>query len=227
MTLWKVAAASSRQPTDGGNRLARGGKSLRSADRGGARRGSPRVHAFCGLPMSALLVTPLYALHREYGARFAPFAGYDMPIQYPDGILAEHAHTRAKAGLFDVSHMGQAYLDGPAHEAAAARIGAALRRRPHRPAARPPTLFAVAQRRGRRRRRSHGDAADRRGERIVPRPQRRPQARRRGADRRAYAGRRRLSRHRGSRAARFAGTGRRGGVAARDGLAGASPPCRS
>ncbi len=65
--------------------------------------------------MSALLVTPLHALHREYGARFAPFAGYDMPIQYRDGILAEHAHTRSEAGLFDVSHMGQAFLDGPDH----------------------------------------------------------------------------------------------------------------
>jgi len=69
--------------------------------------------------MSALQTTPLYALHREYGARFAPFAGYDMPIQYRGGILAEHAHTRAKAGLFDVSHMGQAWLDGPSHAALA------------------------------------------------------------------------------------------------------------
>ena len=67
------------------------------------------------LNMSALEVTPLHALHREYGARFAPFAGYDMPIQYRDGILAEHAHARAKAGLFDVSHMGQAFLDAPDH----------------------------------------------------------------------------------------------------------------
>jgi aminomethyltransferase len=54
-------------------------------------------------------------LHREYGARFAAFAGYDMPIQYAQGILAEHAHARTKAGLFDVSHMGQAWLDGPDH----------------------------------------------------------------------------------------------------------------
>jgi len=72
--------------------------------------------------MSALLFTPLYGLHREYGARFAPFAGYDMPIQYRDGILAEHAHTRAKAGLFDVSHMGQAWLDGPDHATLAAAL---------------------------------------------------------------------------------------------------------
>jgi len=65
--------------------------------------------------MPALEVTPLHALHREHGARFAPFAGYDMPIQYQGGILAEHAHTRAKAGLFDVSHMGQARLDASDH----------------------------------------------------------------------------------------------------------------
>jgi glycine cleavage system T protein (aminomethyltransferase) len=55
----------------------------------------------------SLLRTPLYELHRELGARFAPFAGYDMPLQYRDGILKEHMHTRAAAGLFDVSHMGQ------------------------------------------------------------------------------------------------------------------------
>ena len=52
-------------------------------------------------------VTPLHALHRELGARMAPFAGYDMPIHYPLGILKEHLHTRELAGLFDVSHMGQ------------------------------------------------------------------------------------------------------------------------
>jgi aminomethyltransferase len=52
----------------------------------------------------------LYALHRELGARLVPFAGYEMPVQYPTGILAEHAHTRSAAGLFDVSHMGQVRL---------------------------------------------------------------------------------------------------------------------
>lgn len=59
------------------------------------------------------LVTPLHALHVELGARMVPFAGYDMPVQYPLGVLKEHLHTRAKAGLFDVSHMGQARLVGP------------------------------------------------------------------------------------------------------------------
>jgi aminomethyltransferase len=56
--------------------------------------------------------TPLYALHRELGARMVPFAGYEMPVQYPTGILAEHLHTRSQAGLFDVSHMGQIRLAG-------------------------------------------------------------------------------------------------------------------
>ena len=56
--------------------------------------------------------TPLYDLHRESGAKFAPFAGYEMPVQYPTGILSEHHHTRSAAGLFDVSHMGQVTLTG-------------------------------------------------------------------------------------------------------------------
>ncbi len=56
--------------------------------------------------------TPLHALHVELGAKMVPFAGYDMPVQYPAGILKEHLHTREKAGLFDVSHMGQAFLSG-------------------------------------------------------------------------------------------------------------------
>ena len=56
--------------------------------------------------------TPLHALHLELGGKMVPFAGYDMPVQYPAGILKEHLHTRAGAGLFDVSHMGQAFLSG-------------------------------------------------------------------------------------------------------------------
>ncbi len=56
--------------------------------------------------------TPLHALHLELGAKMVPFAGYDMPVQYPAGVMAEHKHTRAKAGLFDVSHMGQVLLVG-------------------------------------------------------------------------------------------------------------------
>jgi aminomethyltransferase len=65
--------------------------------------------------------TPLYQLHRELGARLVPFAGYEMPVQYPSGILAEHAHTRSAAGLFDVSHMGQVRLTArPSHDAASA-----------------------------------------------------------------------------------------------------------
>jgi aminomethyltransferase len=71
---------------------------------------------------SAVLETPLHALHLELGARMAPFAGYDMPIQYPGGVLAEHLHTRAQAGLFDVSHMGQALLEGADHASVAAFV---------------------------------------------------------------------------------------------------------
>ena len=59
-----------------------------------------------------LLRTPLHGLHAALGAKLVPFAGYEMPVQYPMGILNEHLHTRAQAGLFDVSHMGQATLTG-------------------------------------------------------------------------------------------------------------------
>lgn len=65
-----------------------------------------------------LLTTPLHALHIELGAKMVPFGGYDMPVQYATGILAEHKHTRAAAGLFDVSHMGQVVLSGPGADAA-------------------------------------------------------------------------------------------------------------
>lgn len=54
--------------------------------------------------------TPLYDLHVSRGGKMVPFAGYDMPVQYPAGVLKEHLHTRSKAGLFDVSHMGQLAL---------------------------------------------------------------------------------------------------------------------
>jgi aminomethyltransferase len=63
--------------------------------------------------------TPLHALHRELGARLVPFAGYEMPVQYPTGILAEHAQTRTAAGLFDVSHMGQVRLTAKPGQSAA------------------------------------------------------------------------------------------------------------
>jgi len=68
--------------------------------------------------------TPLYDLHCELGAKMVPFAGYEMPVQYQLGILKEHQHTRARAGLFDVSHMGQAYLIGPDHQTTAAALEA-------------------------------------------------------------------------------------------------------
>lgn len=61
---------------------------------------------------SQLLHTPLVDWHQAQGAKMVPFAGYQMPVQYTDGILKEHLHTRAHAGLFDVSHMGQIWLSG-------------------------------------------------------------------------------------------------------------------
>lgn len=57
-----------------------------------------------------MLKTSLYELHVELGAKMVPFAGYDMPVQYPMGVMGEHTHTREKSGLFDVSHMGQVIL---------------------------------------------------------------------------------------------------------------------
>jgi aminomethyltransferase len=64
-------------------------------------------------PDAPLQRTPLHALHLELGARMVPFAGYDMPVQYPAGLMAEHRHCRDKAALFDVSHMGQVRLHAP------------------------------------------------------------------------------------------------------------------
>ena len=66
-----------------------------------------------------ILRTPLYDRHVALGARMVPFAGYDMPVQYPTGILTEHNWTREHAGLFDVSHMGQSFIVGPDFETTA------------------------------------------------------------------------------------------------------------
>ncbi len=73
--------------------------------------------------MADLLRTPLYDLHVSLGAKMVPFAGYDMPVQYPMGVMKEHVHTREHAGLFDVSHMGQVIIrakSGDTHDAALA-----------------------------------------------------------------------------------------------------------
>lgn len=66
--------------------------------------------------------TPLHQLHVELGARMVPFAGFEMPLQYSAGILSEHNHTRAQAGLFDVSHMGQLRLAGDGAAGALERL---------------------------------------------------------------------------------------------------------
>lgn len=69
--------------------------------------------------MTELLQTPLHEMHIALGAKMVPFAGYAMPVQYPMGVMKEHEHTRTKAGLFDVSHMGQVIIKGADYAAAA------------------------------------------------------------------------------------------------------------
>ena len=76
--------------------------------------------------MTDLRQTPLHALHLSLGAKMVPFAGYDMPVQYGLGVMKEHIHTRAKAGLFDVSHMGQVIVKGGGYEAAARALEALI-----------------------------------------------------------------------------------------------------
>src|SRR5205085_5917835 len=98
------------------------GESLRVQDRGGISRTPKGARIIGGAPLSLtgtdsadtapLKRTPLYDLHVARGARMVGFAGYEMPVQYPTGIIAEHLHTRTQAGLFDVSHMGQVRLHG-------------------------------------------------------------------------------------------------------------------
>ncbi len=62
------------------------------------------------LDANDLTTLALDALHQELGGKMVPFAGYHMPVQYTAGVMKEHLHTRAAAGLFDVSHMGQVIL---------------------------------------------------------------------------------------------------------------------
>ena len=70
--------------------------------------------------------TPLYATHVAAGAKMVPFAGYEMPVQYPLGVLKEHLWTREMAGLFDVAHMGLGFLQGPDHATVAKALEALI-----------------------------------------------------------------------------------------------------
>jgi aminomethyltransferase len=65
------------------------------------------------MPDDNLKRTPLNAAHRELGGRMIDFGGWDMPVQYPAGVIEEHMRTRTRSGLFDVSHMGEIWVDGP------------------------------------------------------------------------------------------------------------------
>ncbi|MGH2840904.1 MAG: glycine cleavage system aminomethyltransferase GcvT, partial [Solirubrobacteraceae bacterium] len=66
--------------------------------------------------------TPLFECHRQAGAKLVPFAGWEMPVQYADGIKAEHVAVRTAAGIFDVSHMGEVEFSGPGAEAFLQRV---------------------------------------------------------------------------------------------------------
>lgn len=70
------------------------------------------MHSSASLTQPHTLTTPLHGLHLELRARMVPFAGYEMPVQFPSGLMAEHQHTRHQASLFDVSHMGQIRVSG-------------------------------------------------------------------------------------------------------------------
>ncbi|HXE57145.1 MAG TPA: glycine cleavage system aminomethyltransferase GcvT [Gemmatimonadales bacterium] len=73
-------------------------------------------------PTTALRRTPLYDVHRALGAKMVPYAGFEMPVQYPAGILAEHRAVREDLGIFDVSHMGEFEVTGPDRNAFVNRI---------------------------------------------------------------------------------------------------------
>jgi glycine cleavage system aminomethyltransferase T len=73
------------------------------------RHGDSSALETCPLSIE-LQRTPLHALHQALGGRLVAFAGYEMPVQYPAGLMAEHRHTRASASLFDVSDMGQLFI---------------------------------------------------------------------------------------------------------------------
>ena len=92
------------------------GESLRFFDRGGGRfRLRENEDSFClggTMEEAGLKLSPINDLHLRYGARMVSFSGYSMPLQYKMGVKQEHIHTRTKAGLFDVSHMGQMRLKG-------------------------------------------------------------------------------------------------------------------
>lgn len=138
MTLWKAMAVRWRPSTDGRNPrgLSRWGNLSGHKTEGAqsGRRSAPSIgvnHA-TGAVMAAdedtrdeaLARTPLYRNHVDMGARMVAFAGYAMPVQYSEGVIAEHNWTRAHAGLFDVSHMGQAWLIGLEHETVAQALEA-------------------------------------------------------------------------------------------------------
>src|SRR5690606_13085851 len=76
-------------------------------------QGSPRRPAAAFLPVTTLRTSPLDAVHRALGAKMVPFGGWEMPLQYPSGTLAEHRACREGVAVFDVSHLGTVRVEGP------------------------------------------------------------------------------------------------------------------
>ena len=178
---------------------------------GERRRRSPRRR--CRQPPAApapLQKTPLHALHVARGARMVPFAGYDMPVQYADGIIAEHNHVRDRGRPVRRLAHGPGVPGRRRSRDGRARARDAGAGRHRRPRARPPALHPAARRQWRHPRRPDGDALGRsgRGRRAVPRRQRRHQGGGLRASCGAPARRRAAAARRPSRAGRRAGAGR-------------------
>ncbi len=97
-------------PSNSGENPGSGARRARGA---AAPNAAPTPAAAADAGRQPLKRTPLYHVHAALGARLVPFAGFEMPVQYPTGITAEHRAVREKAGLFDVSHMGEFFVRGP------------------------------------------------------------------------------------------------------------------
>ena len=108
--LWKAETAPTKQFRAGGGRENLSGSETEGETAERICRGVLCI--FYGEGRNLERKTPLYDAHVALGGKIVPFAGYLLPVEYPTGVIAEHRAVRAQAGLFDVSHMGEATLRG-------------------------------------------------------------------------------------------------------------------